>query len=55
MIGMRQVPKHVLILLAACTRCNQNKNKVSKDQQFYEFILHEEHENVQENGLRNSF
>ena len=55
MISMRQTPKHELILLAACTRCNQNKNKVFKNQQFYEFISHEEHENVQENGLRNSF
>ena len=53
MIGLRQIPKHELILLAACTRCNQNKNKVLKNQQFYEFISHEEHENVQENGLRN--
>ena len=53
--GMRQIPKHELMLLAVCTRCNQNKIKVFKNQQFYEFISHEEHENVQENGLRNSF
>ena len=55
MIDMRQIPKHEVILLAAFTRCNQNKNKVFKNQQFYEFISHDEHENVQENCLRNSF
>ena len=33
----------------------KQENKIFKNQQFYEFISHEEHENVQENGLQNSF
>ena len=54
MIGMRQIPKHELILLAACTRYNHCKNQVYKNQQFHKFNSREQHEDLQENGLQNS-
>ena len=45
----------ILILLAACTRYNHCKNQVYKNLQFNKFNSHEQHEDLQENSLRNSF